>query len=592
MPLFGGKKETGKDTGKKKTKAVAQIDEIISEADKFLKNGDIDNAAKEYNRAYRYLASEEKLSETPQDSSRLYAAVGQGYFEVDEIDRSIECFDKATQFDKANVDAWLSKGIAHLKTKQLLNFAVLCFNEVLKLKPDNSEALEYKAEALTLDGKKDEAVECYRKLSELFPDNKKYAAKVDELAPASVEALTAALAKNPNNLDALTKKADLLSRKGDSSGAAELYVKVGRLKKDASWYEKALSLQPSNVDALNALLEQSPKNMDYLSRKAEVLKGKGRISDAIDIYFRMGEVEPQNPAHFERILALNPRNLTAMDRILQIQPHNLAIRARRASELVVYGRKEEALAEYQELAKLDPANQEHAAKLRELQPDEMAVIDAELAKRPNDEGLLAKKAGLLEAKGEKAGAIKLWRTLYAKAPAKLEYIDALLKFLPDDIALLTSKGDAAYEQGNLAKALEAFEKLSALTPSDENVWHNKGATLYQLKRFEDAVACFDRLLSFSQDDTVAWLTKGVSLYKLGRWDDAIAALNNVVKRDMNEAAAWYYKACSEAKKGNAKLVIPFLKRAVEIDASYKETAKEEEAFAAAKGTPEFAALVG
>ena len=49
-----------------------------------------------------------------------------------------------------------------------------------------------------------------------------------------------------------------------------------------------------------------------------------------------------------------------------------SIHFERAMRAYAEWRYEDALAEYQELAKLDPANQEYAAKLRELQPDEMA----------------------------------------------------------------------------------------------------------------------------------------------------------------------------------------------------------------------------
>ncbi|MEW5936604.1 MAG: tetratricopeptide repeat protein [Candidatus Thermoplasmatota archaeon] len=585
MALFGGKKE-------KKSKAIAKIEEIIDEADKCLGQGDFDAAAREYKRAYRYLSSEDALSQAPNDASALYTRTGHGFYEVEEIDRAIACFDKATQFDPKNVDAWLSKGIAHMKTGEMLTYAVLCFNEVLKLKPKSGEALEYKAEALALDDRKDEAIEAYKQLVALFPDNPKYNEKLEELAPVTIETLDAILAKEPNNTDALAKKAELHLKDGKKEDAVEDYLRLGKLTRDPEWYEKVLELKGDSLRALSGLLEMDPQNLNYMIRHAEILRGKGRTADAIEVYFRMAELEPENPAHYEKVLELNPHNLTAMERILAHQPENSGIRAKRAEELLGQGRREEALTEYEELARREPANPLWKEKIVALKPDELPGVEAALSRKPKDQALLQKKAALLEARGEKEEALKVWRLLYNLAPKKLEYIEALLRYTPKDANLLTAKGDLAYEQGAFEKALEAFDELSALTQNDESVWHNKGAVLYQMQRYEEAIACFDHLLSINPDDTLAYLTKGVALYRLRRWDDAISALNNVVKREMNEAAAWYYKACAEAMKGNMKLVIPFLKRSIELDEDYRERAKEEEAFKMMQGTEEFQAAVG
>ena len=64
MPIFGGKKE-------KKNKAIAAIEELLDDADKSLKSGDLDKAASEYRRAHRYLYREENIAENPDDFSGL-----------------------------------------------------------------------------------------------------------------------------------------------------------------------------------------------------------------------------------------------------------------------------------------------------------------------------------------------------------------------------------------------------------------------------------------------------------------------------------------------------------------------------------------
>jgi superkiller protein 3 len=670
MPIFGGGKKEGKK--EKRSKAVGHIEEILDDADKILQGGDLDKAAAEYRRAHRTLYKEENIKSDPLEFSKVFTRTGHGLFETEEIDRSIECFEKAAQLDPKNIDAWLSKGIAHLKTKQMLNYAVLCFNEVLKLKPNSEEALENKAEALLLDDKKSEAVECYEKLVELNPKSEKYRKKLEGLAPMTVEAIDSKLAEDTNNMELLAKKATLLARDGRQQEAAETYLKLSdQSPKDPSWAKKVLEMQPDNLTAINRLLSLAPKDVELLKAKASALQTKKRMAEVIECYAVLGELEPDNTSHFYKMLELNPHNIVAMEKIISLEPTNLDLQERRASELAELGRKADAIEAYERLVAAAPGEARYAAALKGLKPDEkevlekraaelaalgenaqaleiynklmamdpsnpkwremarkmapepkpapkpgpaapapatvsqptpapqaahaaadeMAAIDAALKKNPSDIAAILKKAQLHEKRGEKEMAARNYSRLSALEPGNLHYLDMALRFKPDDIALLTAKGDAAYEKEDFSRALEAFDKLSVLQPTDENNWHNKGAVLYNMERFEEAVACFDKVLSMNQDDTVAWLTKGVCQYKMGRYEDSVNSLNNVVKRDMNEAAAWFYKSAAEARRGNMKPVVAFLKRAIDLDASYKETAAGDEAFAALKADAAFQALV-
>ena len=116
--------------------------------------------------------------------------------------------------------------------------------------------------------------------------------------------------------------------------------------------------------------------------------------------------------------------------------------------------------------------------------------------------------------------------------------------------------------------------------------------LYKLERFDEAVQTFDKLIEIEPNDVTAYLTKGAALYWSGKYDEAIDSLNNVVKRDSDDPAAWYYKACAEAKKGNNQLVIPFLKRATDLEPDFKERAQEDDAFEAVRDDEEFRGIVG
>ncbi len=522
MPIFGGKKD-------KKSKAVSTIEDIIDEADTNLKAGDTDKAASEYRRAHRYLYREEDITKDPEAFSELFTRTGHGLFETGEPDRAVECFDKATQLHPQNLDAWMSRGIVHLKTGGMLNYAVMCFDEVLKQESDNEEALENKMESLFASKKEDDAIEILRKLAEIAPDNETYKARLDEISPTTLESITDSLKKNPRD--------------------------------PALW-----------------------------RLRADMLESEGRTAEAIESLLRLAYLE-KKPDAYDKVLELNPNNRTAQDKLLEYRPDDISLLERKAAYLEEEGMSEEAMETYQKLAELDPANEMYRSKIGVAKPDELESIEEILAGDPKNTEALFKKARLLDEKGEAEGAMAAFRKLVELAPDNLEYLEGLLKFKPDDIGLLNTKGDLLFDREDYEKALEAFTKVTELTPQDADALHNKGAVLFKLERYEDAVATFDQLIAIDAGDITAYLTKGAAYYKVGKFDESIDALNNVVKRTPDDAAAWFYKSCAEAQRGNDKLVLPFLTRAADIEEEFRERAKTDPAFDSVRDSPEFLAII-
>jgi tetratricopeptide (TPR) repeat protein len=470
--IFGGKKE-------KKTKSVLTIEGILDDADSHLKNGETDKAASEYRRAHRYLYREENLSGSPEEFSDLFTRTGHGLFETGEPDRAVECFDKSTQLNPKNTDAWMSRGIVHLRTETMLNFAAMCFEEVLKIDPENIEALENQAEAYLRGNKKSDAVGVYKKLIEISPDNEEYGRKVDELEPRTIDSITEELKKTPKDVNLWRIKAELLEKEGETAKAIEAYLRVGYLGKEPDVYEKVLELNPRNKTALDKLLELKPDDVGLLEKKVEMLESEGQTDECQKLYAKLSE--------------------------------------------------------------LDPDNEKYKEKLAAAEPDEMAAIEDILTSDPDNVDALAKKASILEERNED-GAEEIYAKLVELAPDKPEYCAGALKYRPDDIGLLNKKGDLHFEKDEYEEALACYAKIADRSPHNAEALHNKGAVLFKLQKFDESVAVFDQILEIDGNDVAAYLTKGAALFKSGKIDEAVDALNNVVKRDPDEAAAWYYKA--------------------------------------------------
>lgn len=104
--------------------------------------------------------------------SLIWSNKGIAYSYLCMHDKALECFDRALQYNKLDVDVWCNKGIS------LFNLgrddeAVFCYDKVLEIDVSNENALFNKGIALAHAGKHKEAIDCYNKLHrELEIDNK------------------------------------------------------------------------------------------------------------------------------------------------------------------------------------------------------------------------------------------------------------------------------------------------------------------------------------------------------------------------------------------------------------------------------------
>jgi tetratricopeptide (TPR) repeat protein len=167
----------------------------------------------------------------------------------------------------------------------------------------------------------------------------------------------------------------------------------------------------------------------------------GEKAQALDIYNKLLAMDPGNPKYEEMARKLKPEPKVEPKPVPMPQP------------------KVEPKPEPKQEPK--PVEPTPEPKL-----DEMAVLDATLKKNPKDSATILKKAQLHEQRGESDMAVRNYQRLLALEPENLDYIDMVLKFKPDDVNLLTTKGDKAYEKEDFKRALEAFDKLSMLQPAD------------------------------------------------------------------------------------------------------------------------------
>jgi tetratricopeptide (TPR) repeat protein len=259
---------------------------IIKEAQKFLAKGQIDKAIAEF----------EKLADS--GDGNVYNTLGDLYLKKGDTKRSAEFYYRAADifreqgfYDKAKA---LYKKILNINPSDYR--ATLALGELCEEKGLVTDAIRYflaVADVLAKEKKRDGLVEVYQKILHL----------------------------SPSNLQLRVKVADIFFKEGLTEEAAKQYSILGRLYHDSGdsnkakdYYQRALSINPSDRSANLGLVEIYKKEGDYkstleifrrllasfpddiniLSHYIESLMKTGDISTAESELKRLVELAPEN----------------------------------------------------------------------------------------------------------------------------------------------------------------------------------------------------------------------------------------------------------------------------------------------------------
>jgi protein O-GlcNAc transferase len=84
------------------------------------------------------------------------------------------------------------------------------------------------------------------------------------------------------------------------------------------------------------------------------------------------------------------------------------------------------------------------------------------------------------------------------------------------------------QSGNLAAAVDLFDRAIGINSGKADFHYNRGIALGQLERFEDAISSYDRALAIKPHYAEALNNRGTALRALQRFDDAIASYDRAL----------------------------------------------------------------
>jgi tetratricopeptide (TPR) repeat protein len=86
---------------------------------------------------------------------------------------------------------------------------------------------------------------------------------------------------------------------------------------------------------------------------------------------------------------------------------------------------------------------------------------------------------------------------------------------------------------------------------------------------------------------MTWANKGACLYELGKYEDALKSLDKAIKINPKNANAWYNASENYVAINQKDKAIEMLKKAVELDNTFKEQAIKSDALKALQNDEEF-----
>lgn len=174
----------------------------------------------------------------------------------------------------------------------------------------------------------------------------------------------------------------------------------------------------------------------------------------------------------------------------------------------------------------------------------------------------------------------------------LKAINSWVEHNPGNSQAWLYKGFLEAEMNHPEEALKAFDKLIELQPDEAGNYVGRGQMLYSLDRYEEALEAFDKSLTMDPSRNDVRGMKAAALSGLGRFDEAFSILNAILEKTPDDPVSLYNRACLFSLKGDRANAIADLKRAIELEPSFKNSAVEDKDFKDLYDDEEFIRLTG
>lgn len=375
--------------------------------------------------------------------------------------------------------------------------------------------------------------------------------------------------------------------------------KTGEIDKAVANFDKALSINPTNVSALNMLekiwqneIKFNPSSVLGHANLGSVYQKKKLYDQAYQQYNaaeHFAEMDRNTAFDVKKMIRLNigtlfqeqkqfQKALSAYDTVLQVDPNHLQANFYKASLLQDTGNLDGAIQAYNKVLSIDPNYKPAQDKMLALvkqqsDPAKVAAGLRQYADRfPNNATVQAQIGEEFHNRKDLNAA-----TFFYKRALQLD---------PKLASAWANLGAIYQTQGQDEESSEAFQKAQALEPDNETFKqlaqgsrqgigykaYQEAVQLQQQGKSQDALPLFKKALTYN-DTPEIHAAYGISLQSAGQLDAAIAEYQKAMTQDANNADYAYYQGTAYHQKKEMAKAQAAYKKALSLKPGYTE-AKE------------------
>ncbi len=160
----------------------------------------------------------------------------------------------------------------------------------------------------------------------------------------------------------------------------------------------------------------------------------------------------------------------------------------------------------------------------------------------------------------------------------IKQLEELSKSYPNNTGIIFFKAFLNAENKHNEEALKDIEKLIKVQPDTALHYILKGQVLTAMENYKEASIAFDKATSLDAKRSDVWDMKAGVLAKMGNFNDALAASNRGLEIAPNNPTGFYNRACIHCLNGDKTNALADLKKAISMNPSFKEYARQDEDF--------------
>jgi tetratricopeptide (TPR) repeat protein len=480
--------------------------------------------------------------------TRLCTDYGIALYRTGDTERAIRLLEEACTSGATPPEAFGYLGMAY-QSKDHWDSAEECLRKGLQLAVDDPVLTRHLAVVLEKRGKLDEAAAAYEDAALAYQRINQLDAAAEliastlRLAPADPHALVLAVQieharQKPENAAAIVEKVlhddpmhpwarglqalMLRDDRGQLQEALEELSEIDANAPELSWVlverARTLMMVGSRVDEALALLERAatldPNQAGAPLLRGEIEMGQGNYEAAIRSLVRAAELDPQNafiPSELGRAYLGAGQMQEAhanFDRALAADRTLVAALTGKANAYIVEGKIDDALLMIRRARQFEPDNSDLVLFLAEIlckqnRPEgALAEVESQLQRRPEDVPLLTEKGNLL---------VELKR--YGDAQ---KAFDAAAALDAGNAEVQSKLAETARLANDYEKAGEAYVRVIELQPESASAMARYASYLSDIAAFEEAVRLSRAALQKEENRYWIWTIHGWNLQHLDR----------------------------------------------------------------------------